>query len=72
MTPSSNQRMNTSPEVPGPPKLVFLTLVKGRNQSMRPPSSYQKPSGSCTEAAYMASYFGPSIWARRAHSGDTG
>ena len=68
VTPSSNQRMNTSPGS----KLVFFTLVKDLNQSIPRPCSDQNAAGSATASSCQALYFGSSIQARRAHSGDTG
>ncbi len=67
VTPSSNHLIETwcgSNE-------VFLTLVKGLNQSMRFACSPQKAFGSLTERAYIASYLASSMKARFFHSGGT-
>jgi hypothetical protein len=55
VTPSSNQRIDTSPvSEPGPPKLALRIVVKGVNQSMRRPCRRQNPSGSRMLSSYMA------------------
>src|ERR1700733_3065300 len=67
VTPSSNHLIETF----FASNDVFLTFVKGVNQSMRFPCSAQKPCGSLTESLYISSYLASSSHARFAHSAGT-
>src|ERR1051326_347950 len=66
-TPSSNQRMCTSPV-----KLLFFTLVKRLIQWSRFACSRQNLSGSASEASYIRKYPASSTQALRATDSGTG